>query len=61
VQRDPSTSPARSSVCSQALRDRYGVAGVVMQRKAFFSKPARPELIDDMAGKVQVAVAALGG
>ena len=46
---------------AQALRDRYGVAGVVMQRKEFFSKPARPELIDHMASQVQVAVAALGG
>jgi hypothetical protein len=46
---------------AQALHDRCGVADVVFRRKEFFSKPARPELIDEMAGKVQVAVAALGG
>ena len=46
---------------ARALRDRYGVADVVVRRKEFFSKPARPELIDEMAAKVQVAVAALGG
>ena len=43
------------------LRQRYGVAEVILVRKEFFSKPARPELIDDMAKKVQVAVAAVGG
>jgi hypothetical protein len=43
------------------LRNRYGVADVVFRRKAFFSKPAAPELIDDMAAKVQVAIAAVGG
>ena len=45
----------------RALREKYGVADVIIQRKEFFSKPAKPELIDDMARKVQVAVAALGG
>jgi hypothetical protein len=45
----------------QALREKYGVAEVIIQRKEFFSKPAKPELIDDMASRVQVAVAALGG
>ena len=43
------------------LRRRYGVADVVIRRKAFFSKPAAPELLDDMAKKVQVAIAAVGG
>ena len=43
------------------LRKRYGVAGVILVRKEFFSKPAKPELIDDMAKKVQVAIAAVGG
>ena len=43
------------------LRARYGVAEVVIRRKEFFSKPAKPELIDDMAKKVQVAIAAVGG
>ena len=43
------------------LRKRYGVADVIIRRKEFFSKPARPELLDDMAKKVQVAIAAVGG
>ena len=43
------------------LRERYGVAKVVTRRKEFFSKPATPALIDEMAKEVQVAVAALGG
>jgi hypothetical protein len=46
---------------AQALRERYGVADVVIRRKQFFSKPAAAEIIDDMANKVQVAVAAVGG
>jgi len=46
---------------ARALRDRYDVADVDVRRKEFFPKPARPELIDEMSGKVQVAVAALGG
>jgi hypothetical protein len=43
------------------LRNRYGVADVIIQRKAFFSKPATAELLDDMAKKVHVAIAAVGG
>ena len=43
------------------LRKRYGVADVIIRRKEFFSKPAKPELIDEIAAKVQVAVAAVGG
>ena len=45
----------------EELRSRYGVADVVMCRKEYFSKPAKPELIDEMAKKVQVAIAAVGG
>jgi hypothetical protein len=45
----------------EELRRRYGVAAVVMRRKEFFSKPARPALIDAMAQQVDVAVAAVGG
>ena len=45
----------------EELRRRYGVAAVVMRRKEFFSKPAKPELIDTMAQQVDVAVAAVGG
>ena len=43
------------------LRKRYGVADVLIRRKEFFSKPAKPALIDELASKVQVAVAAVGG
>ena len=43
------------------LRERYGVARVIVRRKEFFSKPATSELLDDMAREAQVAIAALGG
>lgn len=45
----------------QALRERYGVARVIIRRKEMFSKPATDELVNEMAKEVQVAVAALGG
>jgi hypothetical protein len=45
----------------QALREKYGVADVILQRKQYYSKPAAAHLIDDMAKKVQVAIAAVGG
>ena len=44
-----------------ALKERYGVAKVIIRRKEFFSKPATEALINEMAGEVQVAAAALGG
>ena len=44
-----------------ALRERYGVAKVIMHRKEYFSKPASKELIDSMAQEVQIAIAAVGG
>ena len=44
-----------------ALRERYGVARVVMRRKEHYSKPAKPELIEARAKEVQVALAAVGG
>ena len=44
-----------------ALRERYGVARVVIRRKEHYSKPARNAVIDDMAKEVQLAVAAVGG
>jgi len=44
-----------------ALRERYGVARVVIRRKEHYSKPATGALIDDMAKEVQLAVAAVGG
>ena len=51
----------RLAAVGEGLRERYGVADVIIQRKEFFSKPANPALLNDMANKVQVAVAALGG
>ena len=44
-----------------ALRERYGVARVVIKRKEHYSKPATDALIDEMVREVDVAVAALGG
>ena len=44
-----------------ALRERHGVARVVVRRKEHYSKPATSELIDEMAKEVQVAIAAVGG
>ncbi|HEY0335882.1 MAG TPA: hypothetical protein VGC70_00970 [Burkholderiales bacterium] len=46
---------------ARALRERYGVADVIIRRKEYYSKPATAQLINDMANKVQVAVAAVGG
>ena len=46
---------------NNALRERYGVARVVMRRKEHYSKPAPDALIDAMAKEVDVAIAALGG
>jgi hypothetical protein len=45
----------------EALRERYGVAKIVMRSKEHYSKPATDELIDEMANEVDVAIAALGG
>jgi hypothetical protein len=45
----------------RALRERYGVARVIIRRKEMFSKPATEALINEMAREAQVAVAALGG
>lgn len=44
-----------------ALRERYGVARVILRSKEHYSKPATDALIDDMAKEVQVAIAAVGG
>jgi hypothetical protein len=46
---------------AEALRERYGVAKVIIRRKQYYSKPAAAELIDEMAKEVQVAAAAVGG
>jgi len=44
-----------------ALCERHGASRVVVRRKAHYSKPAAPALIEGLAGEVHVAVAALGG
>ncbi len=44
-----------------ALRERYGVARVVIRSKEHYSKPATDALIGEMAAEVQVAIAAVGG
>ena len=46
---------------ANALRERYGVAKVIIRRKEHYSKPAADTLIAEMAKEVQVAVAAVGG
>jgi len=45
----------------EALRERYGIASVVIKRKEHYSKPATVTIINEMAQKVQVAIAAVGG
>ncbi len=44
-----------------ALRERHGVARVVIRRKEHYSKPANEALISEMAKEVDVAIAAVGG
>ena len=46
---------------ADALRERHGVARVVIRRKEHYSKPATDALIDEMASEVEMAVAAVGG
>jgi hypothetical protein len=45
----------------EALRERHGVARVVIRRKEHYSKPATAVLIDEIAREVEVAIAAVGG
>ena len=44
-----------------ALRERHGVARIVIRSKEHYSKPATPARIDEMAKEVEVAIAAVGG
>ena len=44
-----------------ALRERYGVARVVIRRTESYTKPAPEDMINEMAKEVDVAIAALGG
>jgi len=46
---------------ADVLRREHGVADVIIRRKEHYSKPAASSLIDELANKVQVAAAALGG
>jgi hypothetical protein len=46
---------------AEALRERYGVAKVIIRRKEHYSKPATEALINELASEVQIAAAALGG
>jgi hypothetical protein len=46
---------------AEGLRERHGVAQVISRRKGYFSRPADPALLDEMAKEVDVAVAAHGG
>lgn len=46
---------------ADVLRRDYGVADVIIRRKEHYSKPASAGLISELASKVQVAAAALGG
>ena len=45
----------------EALRERHGVARIVIHRKEHYSKPAADAIIDDIAKDVHVAIAAVGG
>ena len=46
---------------AEGLRDKYGVAKVIIRQKPYFSKPAPAALIDELANEVDVAAAAVGG
>ncbi len=46
---------------ADALKERYGVARVIIKRKEHYSKPALDSLIDEIAQEVDVAIAAVGG
>ena len=46
---------------AEGLRTQFGVAKVIIRRKAFFSKPASPELLDEMANEIDAAITAVGG
>ena len=46
---------------AEGLREKYGVARVIIRRKPYFSKPAPVELLNELANEVDVAAAAVGG
>lgn len=43
------------------LREKYGVAKVIIRRKPYYSRPAPAELIDELAKEADIAIAAVGG
>ena len=45
----------------EVLRERFGVARVVLLAKEHYSKLATDALIDQMAAQVDIAIAAVGG
>jgi len=45
----------------RALKEKHGAADVVLVAKEHYSKPADPAIINEMAKKAQVAIAAVGG
>ena len=45
----------------EALCEQYGSEGIVLRRKEHYSKSATPEMIRELAGRVDVAIAGLGG
>ena len=53
--------PITNEAMAEGLREKYGVAQVIIRRKPYFSKPAPAELIDELANAVDVAAAAVGG
>ena len=44
-----------------ALVEHYGAKGIIVRRKAHYTKPATPELLAAMAKEVDVAITGLGG
>ena len=46
---------------ADALRERYGVARVIIRAKEHYTKVARRELIDELANEAELVVSALGG
>ena len=44
-----------------ALKERHGVARVIIRSKEHYSKPATDQLIDELAQEAHLAVAAVGG
>jgi hypothetical protein len=48
-------------VLGEELTSKYGVKGVITRRGRHYSRPAPVEIVEEMAGKCDVVVCALGG